>query len=272
MSMDRCGRNFFLFLAALGACLAAGCREKPQPRPWDPPKAAIYGPPSAERAAQEKPFAYSPKAVYEALVKTSLGDFRIGFYSQETPETVRNFVLLAARHYYDGLIVQRVERDVLIQAGDQEGTGAGSPGYSIKGEFTKREFAPGTVGMARKPNDPNSANTTWFVGLQRRPDWDGKFAAFGYVKEGLDVVRRISGAAVEGDLAVLDYRRQRPIDLPVIKTIEIITVTPAPAEERGKKLAGEPGEKQPTGESDRPGAAPAAAQDETSTQPPASDR
>mgnify|MGYP003731399017 CR=1 FL=1 len=206
----------------LAACLA-GCRKEPPPRPWEAPKAPFWARSSLDED-QGKPFAYDPAASYEALVKTSMGEFRIGFYPQETPETVKTFITLAGHHYYDGLLVFRVRSGEFIEAGDPENTGAGVTGFNIKGELTARPFVPGTVGLARKEN-PDSGSSIWFVCLARKPEWDGKYSAFGYVKEGLDVVRRISQLPVFGDLAVLPASRQRPVDPPVIHSVEVIKVS-----------------------------------------------
>ena len=57
-------------------------------------------------------------------------------YPEIAPNTVRNFVSLAGKGFYDGLIFHRVIRGFMIQGGDPKGNGTGGPGYTIKGEFT----------------------------------------------------------------------------------------------------------------------------------------
>jgi cyclophilin family peptidyl-prolyl cis-trans isomerase len=217
-------------IAALG--LAGGCREKPKPRPWTPPTSRIEVPASPEKGqVGQGQFTFDPDATYEALVRTTFGDFRLGFYTKETPKTVANFLRLASQHFYDGLTVFRVEADTLIQTGDPENTGTGGPGYSIPAEFTDRAFVAGTVGMARRLQNPDSAGSQWFVCLKRMPDLDKRFSAFAYVIDGLDVVRKISEVPVEGENAVTPSRAEQPIDPPIIKTIEVLTIAPGKPKE-----------------------------------------
>ncbi len=209
--------------AVFCAVALAGCREEPEEeQAWDPPKPPIRVPSRAERSERTGQFEYDPAAEYEAVVKTSVGTFRLAFFPEETPKAVENFLRLAAGGFYEEVIVHRVIADELIQAGDPEGTGSGGPGYLIEGEFTDRPFKVATVGMARRRDDPDSAGSQWFVCLKRRPQLDGKYTAFARVIDGLDVVRKISRVPVEGERAVDPMRRQRPVDPPVILGIEVV--------------------------------------------------
>ena len=61
-------------------------------------------------------------------------------YPEIAPNTVNNFISLINKKYYDGIIFHRVIKGFMIQGGDPEGTGAGGPGYSIKGEFSQNGF------------------------------------------------------------------------------------------------------------------------------------
>jgi len=112
------------------------------------------------------------------------------------PNTVANFISLVEEGFYDGLIFHRVIPDFMIQGGDPEGTGAGGPGYSIKGEFTANGFENnltherGVISMART-NDPNSAGSQFFIMTKESPHLDGEYAAFGKVIEGMETVDRI---------------------------------------------------------------------------------
>jgi len=225
-----------LAAALLAAGAIPGCDDEPPEQPWDPPTRDIPQDSLAERQQPREPFKYDAGAVYEAVVKTSMGEFRLGFYPQEAPKAVENFIMLAADwHLYDGVMFHRVVADDFVLTGDPTGTGLSGPGQrygtdqmSITGEdlaaFTDRPFVAGTVGMARRTDNPNSADSQWFVCLRRRPESDGKRLAFAYVKSGLDVVRKISRVEIEGDRAVHWSRRDRPVDPPVIQTIEIVRV------------------------------------------------
>ena len=64
------------------------------------------------------------------------GTIKIELYPEIAPNTVNNFISLVKKGYYDGLKFHRVIRGFMIQGGDPQGTGAGGPGYSIKGEFS----------------------------------------------------------------------------------------------------------------------------------------
>jgi cyclophilin family peptidyl-prolyl cis-trans isomerase len=227
-----------ILLAAVVLCLAGGCDDGEEAEPWQPPLKAIRAAPSAQpRPAPREPFIYDPTAGYEAVVTTSLGTFRMAFHGTETPGTVRQFLWLATDlRMYRGQVFYRVSKDAFVQTGDASGVGIGdasNPIRQIPGEFTDRAFEAGTVGFARRRDNPNSGNTQWFVCLRRRPEWDKRFAAFAHVTEGLDVVRRISRVPVEGDRAIHWSRVERPVDPPVIKKIEIVKVTEGTGEGAG---------------------------------------
>ena len=118
-------------------------------------------------------------------------------YPEIAPNTVKNFVSLVSKGYYDGLIFHRVIKGFMIQGGCPEGTGMGGPGYSIKGEFSGNGFTndlkhtKGVLSMARSMM-PNSAGSQFFIMHANAPHLDGQYAAFGKVVEGLDVVDKIA--------------------------------------------------------------------------------
>ena len=123
-------------------------------------------------------------------------------YPEKAPNTVNNFIELAQKGFYDGLIFHRVIKGFMIQGGCPDGTGMGDPGYSIKGEFSTNGFdndlkhKKGVLSMARS-QDPDSAGSQFFIMHKDSPHLDGKYAAFGKVVEGQDVVDEI--AEVETD-------------------------------------------------------------------------
>ena len=126
------------------------------------------------------------------------GVIKAELYPEFAPNTVNNFLSLAAKGFYDGLIFHRVISGFMIQGGDPEGTGMGGPGYSIKGEFRRNGFkkntlkhAPGVLSMARASN-PNSAGSQFFIMHKAAPYLDGDYAAFGQVTEGMDVVNAVA--------------------------------------------------------------------------------
>lgn len=121
---------------------------------------------------------------------------KIELYPEIAPETVKNFISLVSKGFYDGVIFHRVIPGFMIQGGDPSGNGTGGPGYSIKGEFTANGFENnlkhdrGVISMARTAN-PNSAGSQFFLMVANSPHLDGQYASFGKVIEGLDELDRI---------------------------------------------------------------------------------
>lgn len=113
------------------------------------------------------------------------------------PNTVKNFVYLANKGYYDGLTFHRIIPGFMIQGGCPDGTGMGGPGYGIKGEFKHNgvnnpmAHKRGVISMARAQN-PNSAGSQFFIMHADAPHLDGQYAAFGKVVEGIEVVDEIA--------------------------------------------------------------------------------
>lgn len=136
------------------------------------------------------------------MIETSFGKIKIQFYSDVAPKHVENFKKLAREGFYNGLAFHRVVPNVLIQGGDpttrgedRRRWGTGMPGQpTVPAEFNARPFVRGTVGAARKGNDPNSATSQFFICLEAQPRWNGQYTAFGQVIEGLDTVQKISQA------------------------------------------------------------------------------
>ena len=118
-------------------------------------------------------------------------------YPEIAPNTVNNFISLANKGFYDGLIFHRVIRGFMIQGGCPQGIGVGGPGYQIKGEFLQNGFpnslahTKGVLSMARAMH-PDSAGSQFFIMHENAPHLDVAYAAFGKVIEGLDVVDKIA--------------------------------------------------------------------------------
>ena len=126
------------------------------------------------------------------------GSIKAELLPEIAPNTVNNFISLANKGYYDGLIFHRVIPGFMIQGGCPNGTGTGGPGYQIKGEFAGAGFTQndilhttGVLSMARTMA-PHSAGSQFFVMVAPAPHLDGQYAAFGQVTEGQDVAIDIS--------------------------------------------------------------------------------
>lgn len=157
--------------------------------------------------------------IYATIEMMDGGIIKLELYPEIAPQSVYNFVSLARKGFYDGLIFHRVISGFMIQGGDPQGTGMGGPGYHIKGEFASNGFkndlkhTRGVISFARS-SMPDSAGSQFFIMHQDAPHLDGNYAAFGMVIEGIDVVDRI--AAVE-----TNPRNNRPLTDVVIKSITI---------------------------------------------------
>lgn len=126
-----------------------------------------------------------------ARVETNLGEFTIELFEDKAPITTKNFIDLAQKGYYDGVIFHRVIKDFMIQGGDPTGTGRGGPGYTIKDEFhpALRHDTEGILSMANA--GANTGGSQFFITLVPTPWLDNKHAIFGKVTSGMDVVHRI---------------------------------------------------------------------------------
>ena len=141
-------------------------------------------------------------------------------YPEVAPNTVKNFISLVKKGFYNGLTFHRVIYGFMIQGGCPNGTGTGGPGYGIKGEFNMNGFKndlahdEGVLSMARAMN-PDSAGSQFFIMHKKAPHLDGQYAAFGKVIEGMDVVNEIA----ESDTDFAD----KPLDAQVMKTVTVDT-------------------------------------------------
>lgn len=126
-----------------------------------------------------------------AKFTTNMGEFKVELFEDKAPITTKNFISLAEKGYYNGLIFHRVIDKFMIQGGDPTGTGSGGPGYTIKDEFSKdlRHDGPGVLSMANA--GPNTGGSQFFITLVPTQWLDGHHSVFGKVIEGLDIVQKI---------------------------------------------------------------------------------
>ena len=151
------------------------------------------------------------------------GAVEIELSPKDAPITVENFVNLVNSGFYNGLTIHRIVPGFVIQGGDPMGNGMGGSDKKIKGEFLENGVAnnlkhtKGVISMARA-FDPNSASSQFFIVLETSPmvsySLDGKYAGFGTVISGMDVVDEIAKAETDAN--------DMPLDKIKIKTIEIL--------------------------------------------------
>lgn len=139
------------------------------------------------------------------------GTIKIELYPKYAPNTVANFVSLVEDGFYDNNTLHRLVPGFVLQGGDPEGNGSGGPGYTIAGEFRENGYTKNTlkhttgiISMART-SDPDSAGSQFFIVLADSEmvsqSLDNKYAAFGKVIQGMDVIKNIEDTEkIENDM------------------------------------------------------------------------
>ena len=147
-----------------------------------------------------------------ATLHTNHGAIGVELFDGDAPKTVENFVTLARKGFYDGVIFHRVIPDFMIQGGDPTGTGTGGPGYTFEDEANDHHVARGALAMANA--GPNTNGSQFFIVTAQACPWlDGKHTVFGRVTDGMDVVDTISALDTDG--------RDRPREDVVIERVEL---------------------------------------------------
>ena len=185
----------------------------------------------------------------------NFGTIKVELYPDSAPNTVTNFITLANRGFYDGLTFHRTIPDFMIQGGDKNGDGTGSPSlsdikdniseddnkeYAITGEFiangynkNKIKFERGVIAMARSDYSSlssslttygyNSGGSQFFIMTEDNNNLNGIYAAFGKVIEGMDVVDAISNVEVITRDENAETGVDAPVEKPVITSIKVET-------------------------------------------------
>ena len=154
------------------------------------------------------------------IMHTTMGDIKIQMHD-DMPITTGNFVELAKKGFYDGVIFHRVIDGFMIQGGDPTGTGMGGPGYNIQDEFgTGHSNIRGTIAMANTGR-PNTGGSQFFINTvnntyldKENPQTPYAHPVFGTVLEGMDVVDKIGRVKTD--------RNDKPLQDVVIQSIDVI--------------------------------------------------
>lgn len=131
-------------------------------------------------------------------IHTNYGDIAFETYDADAPKTVANFITLANKGFYDGVIFHRVIKGFMIQGGDPSGNGTGGPGYTFADELNsatesyKNGYKKGVVAMANA--GPNTNGSQFFIMLEDYP-LPNNYSIFGRVVRGQDVVDKIGSVA-----------------------------------------------------------------------------
>ena len=192
-----------LLVLALASALFAGCGKKEEKEDTSVNYESIYKEKAAAFASNEHPIG--------VIVMEDLSTITFELYPEQAKETVNNFISLANKGFYDGLIFHRVIDGFMIQGGDPDGTGNGGPGYTIPGEFADNGYnntlahEVGVLSMARRGSyfNPasayNTAGSQFFICVARASHLDGQYAAFGKVLDGMDIALKISKTATDAN-------------------------------------------------------------------------
>ena len=183
----------------------------------------------------------------------NFGTIKVELYPDIAPNTVKNFICLANRGFYDGLTFHRTIPDFMIQGGDPNGDGTGTPNlsdikddgssteaYAIEGEFIANGYREnnlkletGVIAMARSDYSSmssslttqgyNSAGSQFFIMTSDDANIDGLYAGFGKVIEGMDVVNAIANVEVVTRDESASEGVDKPVNPPVITSIRVET-------------------------------------------------
>ena len=165
----------------------------------------------------------APSAIIAFLITTFLPILTPGFIVVAPPiqEPSPISISLANSRFYDGLTFHRVIKGFMIQGGCPNGNGTGGPGYSIKGEFSENGYkfndlkhTEGILSMART-NNPDSAGSQFFIMADEAPHLNDKYAAFGQVIDGLNIVKEINSVETNSN--------DKPLNDVVIEEIRVDT-------------------------------------------------
>ncbi len=195
--------------------------ETPNETNTDAPVAEI---PESEEPTEEEPAQSSDKPVVELSIK-DYGIVTMELDPSAAPISVENFLKLVNEEFYNGLTFHRIIDGFMIQGGDPSGDGTGGSPDTIKGEFSENGVdnpllhTVGAVSMARSL-DMDSASSQFFIVDTDAPSLDGKYACFGYVTQGMDIVHQICDDSVgtAGSNGEMPTESQ-----PVIEYIKVIS-------------------------------------------------
>lgn len=159
---------------------------------------------------------------YVEITVKDYGKIDLELDADVAPITVTNFINLVNDNFYDGLTFHRIIDGFMIQGGDPLGNGTGGSDKTIKGEFSDNgvnnsiSHVRGVISMARS-NSYDSASSQFFIVHEDSTFLDGKYAAFGKVTSGMDIVDKLAKVKVEDDNGTVSKENQ-----PIIESIKVI--------------------------------------------------
>jgi len=158
-----------------------------------------------------------PIGTYHAVITVQdMGDIEVELDGDTAPITVANFIKLAREGFYDGLTFHRIISGFMIQGGDPKADGTGGSGTNITGEFSENgienniSHKRGVISMARAKGK-NTASSQFFIVHKDYPSLDGKYAAFGHVTSGMEIVDEICKNTITLDSNGSVAKKNQPV-------------------------------------------------------------
>lgn len=148
-----------------------------------------------------------PSVSPEAYIDTDKGTIKVELAVLDAPITVENFMALARKGFFDGLMFHRVVPGFVVQTGDPRGDGQGGPGFTIRDELNERPYLRGAVGMALDWAD--TGGSQFFITHSPQPHLDGRYTVFGRVTSGMEVVDQLQQWDVVRRVRVWDGETMR---------------------------------------------------------------
>ena len=162
---------------------------------------------------------------YAVIDIKNYGKISIALDGKTAPITVENFKKLAKKGFYDGLTFHRIMENFMMQGGDPDANGTGGSDEEIKGEFYANGVENnighfrGAISMARS-NPMDSASSQFFIVHKDSPHLNGKYAAFGFVVDGIEIVDKVcKDAKPTDDNGTIPFANQ-----PIINSVKIYSV------------------------------------------------
>jgi cyclophilin family peptidyl-prolyl cis-trans isomerase len=177
--------------------------------------AGCSAPPSTLAVNNNTSSSMADTTQYIAVIHTDKGDITIALNAGETPKTVKNFVDLARKGFYNGTVFHRVIKGFMIQGGDPNGDGTGGPGYRFDDEPFTGEYTRGAIAMANAGHDTNGSQ---FFIMHADYPLPKNYTIFGRVVTGMDVVDTIAESRVTMSAS---GESSKPITPTVVTTVEI---------------------------------------------------
>ncbi len=183
---------------------------------------------TSDNSSTKKAAPFDKNKFYTATVQTSEGNIVLSLDAKNAPIATKHFVELVDKKYYDGLCIDRLAKDFVIQGGSPKCDQQGGAGKSVSGEVPKDNYPIGSLAAAKGSSDPAGTFDAQFfiVTGSQGQTLPNDYARFGTVIRGLDVAQKIEGLPITPGASPTDGK---PVSKITIKSIRIAVSSTAPA-------------------------------------------